>query len=65
MTAVAVKTPASCRMPDPQDFQQHLRAVARASEHSVTSLYLHTDLRSKRAAVEQLPVLATGGEHEA
>ncbi|MEN6546024.1 MAG: tyrosine-type recombinase/integrase [Armatimonadia bacterium] len=31
------------------------------SDLSVTSIYLHSDLRSKRLAVEQLPVLMIGG----
>lgn len=31
------------------------------SDLAVTSVYIHSDLRSKRAAVEQLPVLRIGG----
>lgn len=35
MTSLAVKPPTNCRMPAPQDFLQHLRAVARSSEQTV------------------------------
>jgi len=31
------------------------------SDISVTSVYVHSDLRSKKTAVEQLPILAAGG----
>lgn len=35
------------------------------SDISVTSVYVHSDLRSKRVAVEQLPVLTMGGAEDA
>lgn len=34
------------------------------SDLAVTSVYAHSDLRSKHAAVEQLPVLLSGGAHD-
>jgi len=40
-----------------------IRDLLGHSDISVTSVYLHTDLRSKRDAVERLPVLREGGEH--
>ncbi|MHB8995896.1 MAG: tyrosine-type recombinase/integrase [Armatimonadota bacterium] len=38
-----------------------IRDLLGHSDLAVTSIYLHSDLRSKRVAVEQLPVLTIGG----
>ncbi len=39
-----------------------IRDLLGHSDISVTSIYLHSDLRSKRTAVERLPILGGGGD---